>query len=191
MAANQNKQGTQDESSASTALEALTKLKSPTTKDVDLSLLPAQDLQQMSTLVNKFEPTQKKLNRFINFLFMIAGFLWIPIFFSKSFAIPEATFEIFRLNQVRLYVVLMSLWGYNKLRRFSQASMLLQVSATEQKPWYKLTHEDLKRAGKVHVLEWLVKHEESEPKYFHLVLMWLFLGLSILQLSRQILLLLR
>lgn len=172
-------------------LEALQKMKHPITKGLDVTHLSATERHSMKALLDLFVPQHKQLKTGINFLFFLAGLLWIPIFFAKSFSIPQDVFVPFRLNQVRLYVILMSLWGFHKYRCFAQVSTLLQLAVRFQKPWYQLELRELKEAGKRHAFDWLRKSPDSESPWIHRALMWLFIVLSAIQIGRQIWLLFR
>lgn len=180
---------TSSESEREHVILDITQTRSPLTKKLDITHLETHDLRTMLALLKVFAPPQQQLLKGVRFLFMIAGFLWFPIFFPKLLNIAPEIAEPFRKNQTRLYLLLMSLWGFMKFRGLAQYSTLMQLSVQLQKPWYSITLDEIKKAQKLYVFEWFKKLEGSEKKYLHLGLMWLFITLSTGQLIRQLLLL--
>jgi len=166
-------------------IQSIKKSRSPLRTGLDYEQFSDAELRKIDSFLSLAEPHHRRVKKTITWLFMFAGFLWIPLFFPGLTSLSEAELVVFKSNQLRLYVILLSLWGYIKHRRMKQVTMILQISTQLGKPWFELTREDLVAAEALSTCEGFTRLEGSDKRYLHIFLAWFFSVLGVGQLLRQ------
>ncbi|MBS1537740.1 MAG: hypothetical protein JST20_08340 [Bacteroidetes bacterium] len=136
-----------------------------------------------------FEPSRKLLRRILMTLFSIAGLSWFLLLLPNS-AISQAKHDTFKANQYQLYLLLLTLWGYDFRRQAKRLEWLIVFSLSIGKPVELITKEDITVTNNLSLFEVFSKHKgSSSSQYFHIIFTWFLLIASISQFVRQMILL--
>ncbi|MBI3258016.1 MAG: hypothetical protein HYZ54_00815 [Ignavibacteriae bacterium] len=134
-----------------------------------------------------FVPSRKLLRRVLMSLFSIAGLSWFLLLLPSS-TINQAKHDIFKANQYQLYLLLLTLWGYDFRRQSKRLEWLIEFSK-DRKSISEITKEDVTLAGKLSLFEVFTKYKGSSAQYFHIIFTWFLLIASVGQFIRQLILL--
>lgn len=135
-----------------------------------------------------FEPQRKLLRKVLMTFFSIAGLSWFLLLLPSS-TIDQAKHDIFKANQYQLYLMLLTLWGYDFRRQAKRLEWLVDFSASLGVPINKVSKEDIIAAGKLSLFEVFTKYKGSSAQYFHIIFTWFLLVVSAMQFIRQMILL--
>jgi hypothetical protein len=111
------------------------------------------------------------LQRLIRILFSIAGISWFLLLLPPEIISPDR-YILFKSNQYQLYLVLMTLWGYDYRRESRRLAAIATVSSTLQKPVDQLNIHDLDKD--LHLFEILRLKPKAGRRHFAI---WLNNGL--------------
>ena len=99
-----------------------------------------------------FEPSRKLLRRILMTLFSIAGLSWFLLLLPNS-TISQAKHDIFKANQYQLYLLLLTLWGYDFRRQAKRLEWLIEFSSSLNKPVRLISNDDVIDAGNLSLFE--------------------------------------
>lgn len=135
-----------------------------------------------------FAPQRAILRRVLMSLFSVAGLSWFLVFLP----IVEMTAEkhaLFKANQYQLYLILLTLWGYDFRRQVKRLEWIMTVSSTLRKPVMAMTQDDIHEPRGLSMMEVFTKLPGSSAQYFHIAFTWLLFGSAVAQIIRQMILL--
>lgn len=158
----------------------------------DASILPQlndHDREGASRIVTLFEPERRVIKNLLRLFFTIAGVSWFLIWFPATFSIDADALMPFKINQYQIYLILLTLWGFELKCQEKRISYILNLSTSLNKQWYHLSQDDFIRDGNTHLLEVLTKKYPENRKYMHLAFTWFLIALTIVQFARQAMLL--
>ena len=135
-------------------------------------------------ILNMFEPQRRVFKNMLRLFFTIAGFSWFFIFFPTLLHVPEEKLIVFRVNQYQIYLILLTLWGFELKMQEKRLAFLLNLASTLGKKWYKITRQDVLDAGKMHLFDLFTKHAR-DGKFLHIGFIWLLIVLTLVQFVRQ------
>lgn len=135
-----------------------------------------------------FEPQRLLLRRVLMSLFSIAGLSWFLVFLPIVAMNPEKH-AIFKANQYQLYLLLLTLWGYDFRRQVKRLEWIIDLSGKLGKQASALTYSDVKTADGLSLMEVFGKHPGSSAQYFHVIFMWMLFTCAVIQIFRQMILL--
>ena len=135
-----------------------------------------------------FEPQRILLRRVLMSLFSIAGLSWFLVFLPIVAMNPEKH-AIFKANQYQLYLILLTLWGYDFRRQVKRLEWILQLTGKINKPASALSYSDIQTANGLSLMEVFGKHPGSSAQYFHVIFTWMLFVIAVVQIIRQMMLL--
>ena len=134
-----------------------------------------------------FEPQRILLRRVLMSLFSIAGLSWFLVFLPIVAMTPEKH-AIFKANQYQLYLILLTLWGYDFRRQVKRLEWILELCSSLNKSASALSVADIQSGNGLSKMEVFGKHTGSSAQYFHILFTWLLLIFAVLQIVRQMIL---
>lgn len=135
-----------------------------------------------------FEPQRIILRRVLMSLFSIAGLSWFLVFLP----IVEMTADkhaVFKANQYQLYLILLTLWGYDFRRQVKRLEWIIDLSGKLSKQVSTITLLDISHENGLSKLEVFSKLKGSSAQYFHVGFTWFLLVSAVFQIFRQMILL--
>lgn len=161
--------------------------KSALTEHDSFANLTDDEKQSAREVLHWFEPQRRQLKIILRVFFSIAGCSWFFVFFDSLAAMPPEAKIAFKINQYQIYLILLTLWGYELKMQERRLSYLINLSATLHKPWYKLTRDDVESDGKFHYFAVLRPIPgKLSASLRSLGLLWLFIGGVLIQFLRQL-----
>lgn len=135
-------------------------------------------------IVNMFEPQRRVFKNLLRLFFTVAGFSWFVIFFPSLGDLPTDKFTSFRTNQYQIYLILLTLWGFELKMQEKRIAFLLNLASALGKKWYALTYRDIANAGKLYLFDlFMRKANDGSPAAVGFV--WVLIALVLLQFVRQ------
>lgn len=135
-------------------------------------------------IVNMFEPSRRVFKNMLRMFFTIAGFSWFFIFFPSLGDLPEDKLSAFRINQYQIYLILLTLWGFELKMHEKRISFLLNLSATLGRKWHTITRRDIGAAGKMYLFD-LFSRKATDGTVLQVGFVWLLIALVMVQFVRQ------
>ncbi len=135
-------------------------------------------------LVNMFEPQRRVFKNMLRLFFTIAGFSWFFIFFPDLGDLPENRLAVFRSNQYQIYLILLTLWGFELKMQEKRLAFLLNLAASLGRKWYTLTRQDVSAAGKMYLFD-LFTRKAKDGTVLQVGFVWLLIALVLVQFVRQ------
>ncbi len=135
-----------------------------------------------------FEPQRNVLRRVLMSLFSIAGLSWFLVFLPIVEMTPEKH-ALFKANQYQLYLILLTLWGYDFRRQVKRLEWIINLTGKINKPVSAITYDDIQSENGLSMMEVFTKHPGSSAQYFHIVFTWLLFVSAVVQIIRQMFLL--
>ena len=77
-----------------------------------IATLSSEEKAGALDIINLFETERRMLKNMLRLFFTIAGFSWFFIFFPGIADLPADKFDAFRVNQYQIYLILLTLWGF-------------------------------------------------------------------------------
>ncbi len=114
---------------------------------------------------------QRIFRLFLSIMFGIVGCSWFLLLLPDSI-VSAHKHDLFRLGQFELYVLLLTLWGYDYRCETTRLAWLITTSSEMNKPANYIALNDVITADKLHIFEMFVKHGNSNRNYFHIVFRW-------------------
>lgn len=121
--------------------------------------------------------------RILRLLFAIAGCMWI-VKYVVHFP-DEHSMQTFVIGQYQLYLILLTLWGYDYKRESGRHGVLSLLSNKYSCSTNDVTTEHISTDNKLHLFEVLVKRTKGKG-WFAFSFIWVLLILSFVQIVRQI-----
>lgn len=135
-------------------------------------------------ILNMFEPQRRVFKNMLRLFFTIAGFSWFFVFFPSLLELPPERLNTFRVNQYQIYLILLTLWGFELKMQEKRLSFLVNHASALGKKWYRITRQDVIQARKIYLFDLFTKHT-SDGKYLHIGFIWLLIFLTLVQFVRQ------
>lgn len=135
-------------------------------------------------ILNMFEPQRRVFKNMLQTFFSIAGFSWFFIFFPSLLNVPEEKLMVFKINQYQIYLILLTLWGFELKMQEKRIAVLLNLASALGKKWYRITRQDILAAGKMYLFDLFTKHAK-DGKFLHVGFVWLLIALTLVQFVRQ------
>lgn len=117
--------------------------------------------------------------------FAIAGCLWI-VAYTLHFSSSDVM-TAFRLDQYQIYLVLLTLWGYQAKREAKRFAVLMRLSTESDIAVASVTSERIDESGDLGAFDVFVRR--SNGSWFPVVFTWFLLGAFLLLLVKQMYLL--
>ncbi len=156
----------------------------------EFAQLSETDKSNVFYFLGLFEPQRRLLRHFLRIAFTIAGLFWFILWFPELAALSTAELAAFKVQQYQLYLILLTLWGVDLKRHSKRLAFLLRLSARKGKRWYELGAEELRESGRMNLFEVIWKLPENpDRRVWHLLLPQGLVLLTVVQLTRQFLLL--
>ncbi|MFN4769726.1 MAG: hypothetical protein ACK5JL_06785 [Candidatus Kapaibacterium sp.] len=136
-----------------------------------------------SSIASIADPPQRLLKLLLRVCFSIAGCLWI-LAYTMHFS-TEEVLTSFRLDQYQIYLVLLTLWGYQAKREARRMKAIIDVSESLSKPADAVTLEELSAAGGLRyfgVFQRISKQQSLFPMILSIGLVVVFIALLCKQL---------
>lgn len=136
-----------------------------------------------SSIASIADPPQRLLKLLLRVCFSIAGCLWI-LAYTMHFS-TEEVLTSFRLDQYQIYLVLLTLWGYQAKREARRMKAIIDVSESLSKPADAVTLEELSAAGGLRyfgVFQRISKQQSLFPVMLSIGLVGVFIALLCKQL---------
>lgn len=127
----------------------------------------------------------RKMKSVLRASFGIAGCLWI-VAFTLHFSSSDVM-TAFRLDQYQIYLVLLTLWGYQAKREAKRLSVLMRLSTENEVSVASVTREHLEHSRDLDAFDVFVRR--SNGSWFPVVFTWFLLGAFLLLLVKQMYLL--
>ena len=146
-----------------------------------------EQIQLHESVAALYKKQFKTLQQILRALFSVAGCLWI-LKYAFPFSNQETLFH-FTAQQYQLYLLLLTVWGYNYKREVSRMQVLMRLSDTLDIPTHEVQSSAIGDAHELHRFDVLTK-VTNDGKWFAVLFTWTLLLLSIAQIVRQLMLLL-
>lgn len=158
--------------------------KAPLADSTLLALLNQEEKNGVLAMLNMFEPQRKVFKNILRLFFTVAGFSWFFVFFPSLLNLPPEQVILFRVNQYQIYLILLTLWGFELKMQEKRLSFLLNLASTLGKKWYQMTEHDIQQAGKMQLFNVFYMRFRGK-KNIHIYFIWLLMALTIAQFVRQ------
>jgi len=137
----------------------------------------------VNSIVDSCEHQLRLLRRVIKTLFAIAGCMWI-LKYVVHFP-DEISIQMFALGQYQLYLILLTLWGYDYKRESGRLKILNKISNESNCKTNEITVHQIQEysAGKLFTV---LTKQEGAGGWFTLVLIWGLLIISVFLVVKQI-----
>jgi hypothetical protein len=127
-------------------------------------------------IINLFEPERRMFKNMLRLFFTVAGFSWFFIFFPNLTDLPGEKLAAFRVNQYQIYLILLTLWGFELKMQEKRLSFLLNLSSALGKKWYHITRQDVVAAGKMYLFD-LFSRRAKDGTFLPVAFVWLLIAL--------------
>lgn len=118
----------------------------------------------------------------IRLAFGLAGLCWLPLLWLTSGGTSRTAFT---LTQYQLYVVLLTLWGYDYRRQLRRIECILECAMKLQRSPESVTWADIVACGFIERFDVLRRHPKSRA-WFPIAFTWGLLVGAYIWLGRQI-----
>ncbi|MBK9249442.1 MAG: hypothetical protein IPM69_15335 [Ignavibacteria bacterium] len=95
----------------------------------------------------------------------------------------------FKANQYQLYLILLTLWGYDFRRQVKRLEWIIEIAQMMSIPLSSLTVQHILSSNGMSKMEVFFKFPGSSAQYFHIFFTWILLFSAVLQIIRQMILL--
>lgn len=150
-----------------------------------LASLNQEEKRGVVTVLNMFEPQRKVFRNILRLCFSIAGFSWFVIMFPSLLNLSLEQETLFRVNQYQIYLILLTLWGFELKMQEKRLSFLLNLAGSLGKKWYQITEKDIVEAGKASLFT-VFKKPRGKGNNLHVYFIWLLMALTVVQFTRQV-----
>ena len=159
--------------------------KKTTLTDAELiATLSKEEKAGVLDIINLFEPQRRVFKNMLRLFFTIAGFSWFFIWFPNLVELDDSRLNSFRINQYQIYLILLTLWGFELKMQEKRLSFLLNLSSSLGRKWYHITPQDVNAAGKMYLFD-LFSPRSKHGHYLHIGFVWLLIILVLVQFARQ------
>lgn len=125
------------------------------------------------------------LTRIVRVMFALAGCMWIIKYIPQILPHDDI---LFTKNQYQLYLILLTLWGYDYRRELVRMKVVLGIAKEQNAAPDTITQSHIQEAQQLHRFDILSK-QQRDGKWFAVLFTWLLLLLATAQILRQCLLL--
>jgi hypothetical protein len=125
---------------------------------------------------------RRLLGRLTRTAFAIAGILWLPLLW---FGIEPQERQLFSTTQYQLYLLLLTLWGYDYRRQMRRAEYVLQLAVSQAVAPQNIGWDDVLSGGRVSLFD-VLRRRRGSRGWFAVVFTWCLLVGSYALLSRQV-----
>jgi hypothetical protein len=137
---------------------------------------------KLAQLDGSWRHERRLLGVLIRLAFGLAGLCWLPLLWLQM---EGASRTAFTLTQYQLYVVLLTLWGYDYRRQLRRVECILECATKLQRLPENVTWEDIASCGCADRFDVLRRHPKSRA-WFPVAFTWGLLVGAYLWLGRQI-----
>lgn len=140
-------------------------------------------LASLAQLGDQWVREQRLLGMLVRICFGIAGVLWLPL---SLFNITPAEKTMYVQVHYQLYLVLLTLWGYDYRRQWKRTECVLELAQQAGVTPAQVRWDQVVAAGCASLFDVLRQRAESRA-WFPLAFTWVLLVSSYILLGRQVL----
>ncbi|MBX7153822.1 MAG: hypothetical protein K1X91_02585 [Bacteriodetes bacterium] len=136
-------------------------------------------------IIESSEKQVALLRRIVKLLFAVAGCMWLVKYILQFPS--ETTMQAFVIGQYQLYLVLLTLWGYDYKRETGRYKALQSMCKSLNTQAENISTQDIHQANAERYFVVLTKRTDTKGGWFTIIFTWTLTVAAVVLITRQLL----